>query len=641
MPLESSFTSHRRSLKVLEELASLRVKKDNAPHEPRPDSGRGDGQPVPQSIRPDSTQSITNVGTRIQNGSVQDNPPMPWLSRLVSCREQARLIFQAQQEIYDLLQPREAKIKRIMKGLETQMAICVVQQHELTKKIDVLERERQEPVDVHPLLDQALKKLSNALAELRDITSAIRTLIDTPQHPKVLIKKLNALEFPIGDRGTKLCRLSLRDRIERITRTLMSFKELRERLSTILEMHQREPLTPAEKQMLSRLGLCQKTTIYLCRQLSQVCPEHDEHEVYFNLNVHEDLQQKSPAFGFHLAFKAMHQRENSTNLIWFRATSTSRQFEIDELNKLRRPAREHVGSRPRGVSKRTAARLTTQTTHSRPRPTQRKQTISPCLPSRSGLCLSNYGQRIGGWAADLDDLPEMLDPKTGTLNQNRLDFPDKPPREEIHPVPLSQWVNDNSHETMPDLAVNLMRVKVARLLCEAVLRFTPEVWPKIPFSSESIMILNSINCEIWDPHFTVKLAGRSGPEQLFPAAGGTSNREILHGLGITLLELAHRKHVPGLRTNGAGEIDRRHSSYAQVRKLRNATLNSILSGTHFRRAVDYCMDSSSLRKDLDDLELWEGFYQAVVVSLEKTEESISLSLDDQREFEGDDWGSGS
>ncbi|EWG38314.1 hypothetical protein FVEG_01569 [Fusarium verticillioides 7600] len=645
----SSFTSSTGSLETLDEIRSLQLKNGAALNEPAPNSGRGDRQlaapDLRQSFGSGSTKANADVSNRIRNtsetNSAQPNQSKRWLSHLRSCRERAGLAIQFQNAIYGQLIPYDRNIRPILFQLQSQMVICRAQ-HENIKQIDELEIELEEHVDVQRMLEKVSKNLFNATKELQDLDRAIRELFTTTKREKSLIRNLKALDFPMG--GTQGERRTNRyggllEHLQRIKPSFLQFQDLCTQLSDIQQLRQQEPLTKAEKEMMSRFEICQKATSLLYQQLCQVCYVHKEHQVYFNLRVNDDLKQTTPVLDFHLAFKAASHRHNSTNLIWFRATSTLMPLDVKDLKKLNHWTRESRSprSRPnRGVSKRKArptSRSTRQTTQRKPSSAPQRQTVHSNSRSTSALCLSNYGQGFGHWAADLADLPAMTDFDDLTLRQNRLNFPEMPPR--IDPVPLSQWIREGCHVQMPDLTAEHMRIHVARVLCEALLRFTPKVWPQTPFSSENIMILDSINGGVWDPHFTLKLVGRNGSEQYLSASGGTPSREILHQLGITLLELAHRKLVHGLRTNDAGEIDRGHSSYAQVTNLCGTSLKSVFGGTHFPRAVDYCIKYPSRGKDLLDSELRERFYKAVVVSLEKTEKSISRSLDNQRRFAED------
>lgn len=105
-------------------------------------------------------------------------------------------------------------------------------------------------------------------------------------------------------------------------------------------------------------------------------------------------------------------------------------------------------------------------------PAEKRKTISTTR-------LANLCQQIGDWASDLPDLPDLMDKGTFTAGQNRLYYPELLSDAHSHPVRLSRWIDEkryidvSSGSPIPTITLNLMQIKAARLLCEAVLRFTP------------------------------------------------------------------------------------------------------------------------------------------------------------------------
>lgn len=434
------------------------------------------------------------------------------------------------------------------------------------------------------------------------------------------------------------CVARFHQQVQNATEDFIQFQTTCSRLSSLQSSLQREELSEAEEQALQKFFICRKFSTLLYQQLRQACPEHPEHQVYFNLQVSETLDQPIPELSFHLAFETTKLSKDDPGLVWFRAQSTLFAFEAEDVYNANRRDRK----KPKSILHRRSFKNAGPANAKTKTPTFARLAVGDANASYltemqaplkvvGSICLANLRQHTRDWAADL---PDLMDKGSFTVGQNRLYYPEVLPDVDSHPVRLSQWIDEKRYMDFSSKSIielNLVQIKVARLLCEAVLRFTPRLWSQTSFSSDQLLIVDRTARGDLEPHLSVRLdkwslSEPSPTRQRVSVPCG----EILLRIGVILLEIAHLRLIKGLRVNVAGEIDRTDPSFSVVRNLCGDSLQRQFGRSDYAKAVDYCVDFSRSGMDILNRDFQEDFYQVVVVSLEKIERNLNMVVDMQK-----------
>ncbi|KAM5344948.1 hypothetical protein ACJ41O_010810 [Fusarium nematophilum] len=323
-----------------------------------------------------------------------------------------------------------------------------------------------------------------------------------------------------------------------------------------------------EAKDLDRLTACRNVSTVLCRQLSQLCDEHDEHYVYVNLEKIEPIQQNAKKrVRFHLAFERPDQ--NRDGYVWIQAQS------IIHDNATGTPS---------------FSRQTESTPSPHPSPNRyisvAETTERPCFCLASLENGMNFKFKIG----------------SSTHVQQRP----PPSGEGTSPTSLSEWIKERYQPQWT-------RIRMARLISEAVLRFDLALWDPASLMSKNIMLIRYKTSEA---QLSVCLRlqrlgfGMSSPA--VPRTNGARHiRTALFHLGVILLELACLE-------EGAKE------DILQRRKCGPDDLKDM--GDYYAAVVKYCVQRDDPDGDVDmdgsgaDIYDEQYFYQHVIRLLKMEDE---------------------
>ncbi|KAF4998185.1 hypothetical protein FDECE_11862 [Fusarium decemcellulare] len=639
---ENAFFSSDGPLKTVAEIRSLQA--GNMPNSPSavPNvettfsnrSNRSNHEREQNSCSNTTTDTKTCDQTRSNIDPVVANPVPTWRALQKKCTQAVESVKQIQRRLHGQLDPLTPDIRPILLDLEVQMVICE-SPLDILHEFYVSETEHASLSEIEELLKNSIEKLRVSKQQLQKLSQALQNITRDGRSKAFIIALLLGLSWRSDDDDcTKTC-LEFHDQLQSVTQTLYEFQRNCSRLENIQSPQKREPLSEAEKEVLDRFATCRKVSAILYHQLRQVCPFHPEHRVYFNLKVNEMRHQRMPELHFDLAFEATNMYPSDATLIWFRAKSSLITLTADGVSEVHRKTMNRAKSRadPYRISKRAGGNMTRSNkpqTRSSPTP---GITASMFSPGQLGFCLGDLRQQTGKLAVDL---PDMMVAGNLTVGRNILCYPDKLSPDHHNPIRLSQWIEGGYNLSITpgeNLSQDLMRVKIARLLCEAVLRFTPTLWPQHSLSSSHVLVLDPSARGNFEPHLSVRLEKTKHPETdpTRPPCSSPS-QEIFLRLGIILLEIAYLRVIQGLRQNDAGEIDREDFSFNEVKNLCGTNLHEQFGRSEYAKAVEYCINFSGPETGIQSRELQEQFYQVVVVGLEKIEKRITKSLQWQERF---------
>ncbi|KAM5359538.1 hypothetical protein ACJZ2D_014394 [Fusarium nematophilum] len=406
---------------------------------------------------------------------------------------------------------------------------------------------------------ELLQTLKRARQKLREACQLLRRL--------VLIRQTSKKVVPT-DLTSRVHRCS--DNIRAGVRLLKDFQALSQ--DCIKELWQTGQqllnLDNEEAKDLDRLTACRNVSTVLCRQLSQLCDEHDEHYVYVNLEKIEPIQQNAKKrVRFHLAFERPDQ--NRDGYVWIQAQS------IIHDNATGTPS---------------FSRQTESTPSPHPSPNRyisvAETTERPCFCLASLENGMNFKFKIG----------------SSTHVQQRP----PPSGEGTSPTSLSEWIKERYQPQWT-------RIRMARLISEAVLRFDLALWDPASLMSKNIMLIRYKTSEA---QLSVCLRlqrlgfGMSSPA--VPRTNGARHiRTALFHLGVILLELACLE-------EGAKE------DILQRRKCGPDDLKDM--GDYYAAVVKYCVQRDDPDGDVDmdgsgaDIYDEQYFYQHVIRLLKMEDE---------------------
>ncbi|KAF2279094.1 uncharacterized protein EI97DRAFT_456495 [Westerdykella ornata] len=652
-------------IKTLTEMRSLQTQRPDAVAIP-PSTPESVANPrytaPPQSLAPVATFSpgsmsstpayYTDTGD-VEPSTASSFPSLSWHIYLNNCLQAAQSITKKHDFICKQLEPRSSELEIVITELKVQRTICQSQSEALrrlytprTALVDISQVEKLVKEAFNAL--QIVKKKYGGLSQLLlRVLGSITGSKKFKQSPKKNRKSYRSPKAANGIEMKEQYVVSLYKKIASATPYLRYFRGICSSLSNVQLSQQRKTLSAAEEQAFHRFSICRKVSAHLHEQLRRACPHHPEHRVYFNLQVSETLDQSIPELSFYLAFETTKLTRNDPGLVWFKAQSTLFASEAEKTPSVLRSSR----SKSKSISYRGVVKNVGRSMAKRGFPISGSVPVentrgSSCLGGEQACairvigstCLANLRQQTGHWAADL---PDLMDKGTFTAGRNRLYYPEILYDAHSHPVSLSQWITEkryvdvSSGSVVPTIILNLMRIKVARLLCEAVLRLTPTFWSQTTLNSEQLLIVDRISGgfleRVLEPHLSVRLDKWSQSKYSLPAQQvSPRGSETLLRIGIILLEIAHLRLVQGLRENEADEIDRTDPSFNLVTKLCGISLQKQFGRLDYAKAVDYCLNPPSLGLDISDVDFHKEFYQVVIVRLEKIERNLELALERQR-----------
>jgi hypothetical protein len=160
-----------------------------------------------------------------------------------------------------------------------------------------------------------------------------------------------------------------------------------------------------------------------------------------------------------------------------------------------------------------------------------------------------------------------------------------------------------------------VRIRLARLISEAVLKLDTKLWCTDNLKSSNIMLLES---EELQTHLSVCLRQQSNNYDLSRPSQTriTPIRRVLRDLGIILLELAYMEKV----------------SHDEVREKCCEDKLERAMGKDYAEVVLFCLDYHDVSKtgtemsgtSIEDASVQQYFYQRVIRLLKKDEESIAI-----------------
>lgn len=342
----------------------------------------------------------------------------------------------------------------------------------------------------------------------------------------------------------------------------------------LLQTGQRwQELNDEEVKDLDRLTACRNVSTALCRQLSQLCDVHDEHYVYVNLEKIEPIQQDAKKWvRFHLAFERPDQHRDG--YVWLQAQSIIH----DSATASGTPSfSRQIESTPS------------------PLPSPNRYISGAETMERPCFCLAslengmNFKFRIG--------------------SSTRVQQRPPPNGDDTSPASLSEWINQRYQPQW-------IRIRMARLISEVVLRFDLALWDPASLTSENIMLIKYKTSEAQlSVCLRLQRVGLGMSSPAVPHTNGARQiRTALYRLGVILLELACLE-------------ERAKEGILKSRKCDLDDLKEDM-GDYYTAAVKYCVQGDDPDEDSDvDMdgsggEIYEQrFYQHVIRQL-KTEDEL-------------------
>lgn len=304
-------------------------------------------------------------------------------------------------------------------------------------------------------------------------------------------------------------------------------------------------------------------SMLLYHQLSQICTTHSTHKVFFNLDSQNMIQNESPELSFCFAFKPTDSNEYGP--VWIKAYFKSNRLEVnmDTLIESEDAMIEPFSLQEMEVS--------------------------------STMCPANMTHNI---------------PIEWLAGTSRLEYL-TPPRYEDKSLPLSIWIKQKYRDRD-------IRIKLSRLIAEAVLKFNPVFWSETWLCSQHIMVVNPPNYKGVDSHISITLQNNHNSRD------SSCTRLVLHSLGVTLLELAYANNIPRPDYKD-GTFDSNNIHAIRIMEMcQSADLEKQL-GEGFAKVVRFCISDHDFAGNMYDPQVQYHIYQKVVLAL-KVEESIYRNI---------------
>lgn len=313
------------------------------------------------------------------------------------------------------------------------------------------------------------------------------------------------------------------------------------------------------------LELTKAVAVMLCKALCQVCPnENHAHQVLFGISTQELSCDDSGDTGveFNLAFECPNESET-----WFVVQSTMKGqddegMEVDDFDTSVRPAPH---------SRLSFSHHLKDFSHASAEPNAR-------------FCLQYYKQGT-------DDLAVAL--KHSDFCKHEVFYPDRARLKIIQDsgeaIPLRQLLEKELYP-MQQLEM-LQKVRLARMLAEAVLKFHSPDWLSCKWDWDNILIYKIDGC--LEPHLRFELRSpESAGKTLETAPRSKQMSYVLSQLGVLLGNIA---------------VGPNPVTYEKVHRS--------LGSTVYAEIIETCRDMSQNENGLGDQDMQERFYTKVVANL--------------------------
>ncbi|KAI0548873.1 hypothetical protein F4679DRAFT_548973 [Xylaria curta] len=382
--------------------------------------------------------------------------------------------------------------------------------------------------------------------------------------------------------------MSLNDEIERCIKTttnivdkLSSFREKFDCLSGMKRSHRPIPDHEAVEK-IERFKISRDYSLVLCQNLSEICHIHKAHDMYFNLDSEHDVYQKlEGGTPREIEFRLAVQRTDMPRYspVWLKAKSM-----ISIPLGLESPVED--------------ARLS---------------------PLQVGESLVKAKQFIKGARFCLGELHSGMDFRF-QVGKFDIQHPDPRVRQECRPVTLSEWIETRSG-TYP-------RIRLARLIAEAILKFDPVLWRWTDLDADSLLIIPPLEYEHIESHIGVSTNHQASRPKRIRAG------EIFVRLGVTFLELAYQERLPRPRSSN-GVPDESCPILKKILKMASDEKLQDKMGDKYADAVRFCLSWRTLKTDLCDHQVQMDLYQKVIGVLRHEEEYQADSFEELRKIAGE------
>lgn len=365
------------------------------------------------------------------------------------------------------------------------------------------------------------------------------------------------------------------------------------------------------------LELAKKAAIMLCKALCQACPNKNHiHSVLFGLSTQElwlddgnnDNNTRDAGVEFNMAFESPGEPET-----WFVVQSTMKASQDGEEMDL---VQDDFDDDPATVEP--AARAAGPSSFSSRQHRGFSYTASSAAEPNAHFCLQYHKQGTSDLAAALKH-SDICEHELFYPDQTRLDFL----RDSERTIPLRQLLADRNF-TLQQLPQR-QKVRIARLLAEAVLKFHAADWLGVfgEWDWDDVLIYEIDGT--YEPHLRLKLrspgaagkrTGKKSPLQEVPALpdSALSPREpvgdVVSQLGKILGNIA------------VGSFP--EPTYAAVWETSGSNI--------YAEVFKACVDMSKMSPDLSDLDVREEFYTKVVAKLDSLEQDFSEDEEDMQSW---------
>lgn len=353
------------------------------------------------------------------------------------------------------------------------------------------------------------------------------------------------------------------------TANILNFQSLFHRICALNPYNQPPSIARTTTEISNALRYLNKSrdasqSLYMT--LGHICKEHETHELYFNLDITCEDREAQYAFEFRFAFKRTDNKQDG--LVWMRSCPFTRDKDLHM---------KPVGRRRRK------------------RRSKKSNTTANDFP-KPPLCLGQLAQN----AEVKIDLGEgLLLEKTWNKNSER------------DQIQLSLFLESYREQSL--------RLRLARLISEAVLRLDTRLWHQKSLESSNVIVIAPSKYESVDSlesHIRVCLERQEVRHSSDYQQSQAHAHAVLFSLGLTLLELALSE--PIQRPESEGFMGRITEPHLQEIKQKFDLVEDEM-GKHYADAVRFCLFDCPAKGNLYDEEVQTHFYELVVRGLELQE----------------------
>ncbi|KAI1376466.1 hypothetical protein F4677DRAFT_418602 [Hypoxylon crocopeplum] len=300
-------------------------------------------------------------------------------------------------------------------------------------------------------------------------------------------------------------------------------------------------------------------SLYL--MLGHICEEHETHDLYFSLDTMRKGQEARYAFEFRFAFQRTDRPQDG--LVWMRSCPSTSDEEPHE-NHTRGQECTECGN----------GRVNATANH------------VPTRPFCPGILTQNVEFKM--------EIGEGLVLES-TQNEN------SGPRQ----VQLSCFLKSYREYTL--------RLRLARLISEAVMSLDPKLWNQKSFESHNVMVVapSTYDIDSLESHIQVRLDRQKDRHGNNHQPCQAQTHAVLFSLGLTLLELALSPLVE--RPDSEGFMENRTDLMVAAERVKDEM------GEHYARAVHFCLFDYPPIENFYDGKVQTAFYELVVRGLELQE----------------------